>query len=215
MMKKIDLMIFDLDGTIASTGDDLVLGINHTLKTLNLRERTKKDIIGFVGDGISKLMERALGSRYREYQEEAMRIFSAYYAEHLLDNTKLYPHVEEVLRNFENKPKVVLTNKRYPYALMIVRGLKIEKYFTEVIGADSTPFLKPDRRIIDSVLEKHPAERHRALIVGDGVNDIAVARNSGIMSCAFLNGLGRRDDLLKAKADYYCEDILEVNRLFR
>lgn len=214
-MKKIDLMIFDLDGTIASTGDDLVLCVNHTLKTLNLRERTGQDIISFVGDGIGKLMERALGDRYREHREEAMRIFSVYYAEHLLDNTKLYPHVEEVLENFKNKPKVVLTNKRYQYALMIVKGLKIEKYFAEVIGADSTPFLKPDGRVIDSVLEKHPADRRRTLIVGDGINDIAVARNSGIMSCAFLNGLGRRDDLLKEKADYYCEDILEMNRLFR
>lgn len=214
-MKKIDLMIFDLDGTIASTGDDLVLCINHTLKTLKLRERTQQDIISFVGDGIGKLMERVLGEHYPERHEEAMRIFFAYYGEHLLDNTELYPHVEDVLKNFENIPKIILTNKRYHYALIIIRGLKIEKYFKEIIGAGSTPFLKPDSRVIDVVLEKHPADRSRTLIIGDSVNDIAVAQNSGILSCAFLNGLGNRDDLLKRKADYYCEDILEMNQLFR
>ena len=49
------------------------------------------------------------------------------------------------------------------------------------------------------------------MIVGDGINDIMVARNSGILSCAYLNGLGKRNDLLNLNADYYCEDILEIN----
>jgi len=51
-------------------------------------------------------------------------------------------------------------------------------------------------------------------MVGDGVNDIAVAKNSGILSCALLNGLGNRNDLLQLNADYYCEDIGEINSLF-
>ncbi len=213
-MKKIDLIIFDLDGTLASTGDDLVQGINHTLKTLRLPEKSKREIISFVGDGISKLMERTLGEDHDGLHSEAMQIFTDYYSQHLLDNTVLYPHVEDVLRKFENTEKVILTNKRYEFALIIARGLKIEKYFTGIIGADSTPFLKPDRRVIDYILEKNKAAREKTLIVGDGVNDIAVARNSGIFSCALLNGLGNRDDLLKLNADYYCEDILEINSLF-
>jgi phosphoglycolate phosphatase len=214
-MKKIDLMIFDLDGTLASTGDDLFLGINHTLKTLQLTEKTKQEIISFVGDGVSKLMERVLGRDHDGIHHEAMKIFTDYYGDHLLDNTVLYPHVEEVLKNFKNTNKIILTNKRYKFALMIARGLKIEKYFTEIIGADSTPFMKPDRRVINYLLEKNKAQRERTLMIGDGVNDIAVAQNAGILCCVHLNGLGNRNDLLKMKANYYCEDLLEINSLFK
>ena len=213
-MKKIDLIIFDLDGTLASTGDDLIQCVNYTLKTLLLPAKSKREIISFVGDGMSRLMERALGQDHAGRHSAAMQIFTDYYGQHLLDNTVLYPHVEEVLMHFEHTKKIILTNKRYTFASIIVRGLKIEKYFTEIIGADSTPFLKPDRRIIDYVLEKNIAAREKTLMVGDGVNDIAVAKNSGILSCALLNGLGNRNDLLQLNADYYCEDIGEINSLF-
>ena len=98
--------------------------------------------------------------------------------------------------------------------MMIVRRLNIEKYFTEIVGIDSTPFAKPDGRVIDYLLNKYGVAREKALMTGDGKNDILVARNSGIMSMAYLNGLGGREDLLNLHADYYCEDLLEINSLF-
>lgn len=213
-MKSVDLMIFDLDGTLAATGDDLVQSVNHVLGVLKVEKKSKEKIISFVGDGVNKLMERALGQDNIQYHEEAMKIFTDYYGRHFLDNTGLNPHVEEVLKKFENKTKIVLTNKRYDFASMIIKGLKIEKYFAQIIGIDSTPFSKPDRRIIEYLLDKYGVAKEKTLIIGDGVNDIMVAKNSGILSCAYLNGLGDRNDLLNLKADYYCEDLLEINSLF-
>ena len=148
------------------------------------------------------------------FHEEAMGIFADYYGKHLMDNTSLYPHVEEVLKNFENKTKIILTNKSYDFTLMIARRLNIEKYFAEIVGIDSTPFAKPDRRIIDYLLDKYGAAKEKTLITGDGRNDILAAKNSGILSCAYLNGLGDRKDLLNLNADYYCEDLLEIKSLF-
>lgn len=213
-MTKLDLMIFDFDGTLVSTGADLAQGINYTLNALNLEKKPEKEILGFVGDGISKLIERVLGQDNLQCHEEAMRIFTDYYGKHLLDTTRLYPHVEDVLKHFKNKTKIILTNKSHHFTLMIVRGLNIEKYFAEIIGIDSTPYIKPDRRIIEYLLNKYPAAKNKTLITGDGINDILVARNSGILSCACLNGLGKRKDLLNLHADYYCEDLLEMNSLF-
>jgi phosphoglycolate phosphatase len=106
LMKRIDLMIFDFDGTLVSTGDDLIRSINYTLNALKLKKKQKKEIIGFVGDGISKLIERVLGQDSDKFHEEAMQIFSDYYGTHLLDNTVLYPHAEEVLGNFKKKLKL-------------------------------------------------------------------------------------------------------------
>lgn len=213
-MKKVDLMIFDFDGTLVSTGADLIQAINYTLNALKLKKKQEKEILSFVGDGISKLIERALGQDHIKYHEEAMSIFSEYYGQHLLDNTRLYPQAEEVLKNFENMTKAILTNKRYNFTLAIAQGLNIAKYFVEIIGADSAPFQKPDRRVIDYLLNKYGVAKENTLIIGDGINDIAVAKNSGILSCAYLNGLGNRQDLLSLNADYYCDDLLEINSLF-
>lgn len=213
-MKKIDLMVFDLDGTLAATGDDLVNSVNYALEVLKLEKKTRKEIISFVGDGVNKLMERALGRDNVYHHAEAMKIFTDHYGRHYLDHTVLNPHVEDVLRNFEKKTKIVLTNKRYHFAVQIVRGLGIEKYFAEIVGIDSLPFCKPDRRVIEHLLSQYGADKRKTLMIGDGMNDILVARDSGVLSCAYLNGLGGREDLLKLKADYYCEDFLDMNAFF-
>ena len=184
------------------------------LNSLQLNEKSEQEILSFVGDGVHKLIERALGPDHQEFQEKAMNLFTDYYSNHLLDNVKLYPHIEEVLIKYESKPKVILTNKRHVFALAIARQLNIAKFFVEIIGADSTPFQKPDRRVIDFILDKYGAAKENVVIIGDGMNDVMVARNSGILSCAYLNGIGNRQDLLNLKADYYCEDILDINLLF-
>jgi phosphoglycolate phosphatase len=213
-MKKVDLMMFDFDGTLVSSGADLIQSINYTLNALKLKEKPEEEILSFVGDGVKKLIEKVLGKNHMKYHEEAMIIFTDYYGKHLLNNTGLCPQVEEVLKNFENKTKIILTNKRYNFTLAIAQGLNITKYFVEIIGADSTPFQKPDRRIIDYILNKYGVAKENTLIIGDGINDITVAKNSGILSCCYLNGLGNRLDLLSLNADYYCENLLEMNSLF-
>jgi phosphoglycolate phosphatase len=213
-MKKIDLMIFDLDGTLVSSGTDLAVAVNYTLKELGLARRPEKEIIGFVGDGVRKLIEKTLGNPQVRLVDNALKIFTDYYSEHLLDNTKLYPAVTDVLKNFADKTKIILTNKRYEFTLKIARALNLEKHFHEIIGADSMPYQKPDARLIDYLLHKYEAEKDKTVMIGDGINDIYVAKNAGISSVAYLNGLGSKDDLLSAKADYYCESLSELNSLF-
>jgi phosphoglycolate phosphatase len=214
-MKKVDLMIFDFDGTLADTGADIAASINHTLKAMRLEPRSSKEVISFVGDGVKKLIERAIGENSQGRLEEAMSIFSAHYEKHLLDQTILCPQIEDVLKYFNHKLKVILTNKRYALTLAIARGLHIDRYFMEIVGADSTLFQKPDQRVVEYLLSKYNADPQKTVIIGDGVNDISVAKNAGILSCAYLNGLGDKKTLRKMEADFYCEDLLEINSLFQ
>ena len=213
-MRKVDLIIFDFDGTLVETGADLAKAVNFMLKTFLLKERTEREIFSFVGDGINNLIEKALGQDNAKLHEEALGVFTKYYSTHLLDNTKLCQHAEDVLINYTGKTKIILTNKRYKFTIAIAQGLNIEKYFVEIIGADSTPYRKPDHRIVDYILNKYGTAKEKTVIIGDGVNDIVVAKESGILSCAYLNGLGKRQDLLNLDADYYIENLLEVNTLF-
>jgi len=213
-MKEIDLMIFDFDGTLVSTGADLIASVNYTLGRLGCGLRGDEEIISFVGDGVKELIERSLGNDNLALYPEALEIFSSHYGEHFLDNTVLYPGVKELLQHFQHKKKVILTNKRYPFTLAISKGLDIEKYFEEIIGDGSFPYRKPDKRLVEYFLNKYNLEKEKVVIIGDGINDIALAQNSGILSCAYLNGLGKRIELLAAHADYYCETIWETSSLF-
>jgi len=209
-MKKPDLMIFDFDGTLVSTGQDIANSVNNTLKTMGLGEKKPDDILSCVGDGVTKLMERVLGEANRHRLDEALALFSEDYERHLLDHTALYPGVEEVLLHFADTQKIILTNKRYRFASVIAEGLGIDQYFAEIVGADSTPYMKPDQKLIEYLLEKYKARRENSVMIGDGTNDILAAKNSGIMSIAYLNGLGDRKTLLDMNADYYCEEMKEI-----
>lgn len=213
-MKKIDLMIFDLDGTLVSSGKDLAQAINFTLKEMKLPQKNEGEIISFVGDGVRNLVEKAMETQQTALVDKALDIFSDYYGKHFLDNTKLYPYVLDVLKNFRNKIKVILTNKRNKFSLPIVRALKIEQHFSDIIGGDSFSYKKPDPHLIDHLLQKYDITKDKTVMIGDGVNDVRVAKNSGILSVIFLNGLGERKVLLAENADYYCESLIEINSLF-
>lgn len=214
-MKPVDLMMFDFDGTLADTGEDIAASVNHALTALGMASKPVDVILGFVGDGLRILMERALGADDREKLEEAMKFFLCHYEKHLLDHTRLYPEAEETLNHFHCKKKVILTNKRYYLTMAIAKGLKIDRHFLEIVGSDSTPFQKPDGRVVAYLLEKYGVAPERAVLIGDSVNDVAAAKNAGVLSCVHLNGLGNREAMLKMGADFYVEQLTEIRSHFQ
>ncbi|MDD5722722.1 MAG: HAD-IA family hydrolase [Syntrophales bacterium] len=213
-MKTIELMIFDFDGTLVYSGDDLANSVNHMLRKLGIPVLDKKKIIGFIGDGVVQLIERSLGDAYRDRFDEAMKLFRAHYAQHLLDTTALYPGVPDVLEHFRGTKKLIITNKLYDYTFKIAEALGIAGCFEEIIGLDSFPLRKPDRKLLLPLMEKYDAQKTDTVVIGDGINDILLAKNTGTLSCALLNGLGDRGRLLSLGPDYCCEDIAELKGLF-
>ena len=214
-MKPVDLMMFDFDGTLADTGEDIAASVNHALTALGLGSLPVDVILGFVGDGLRILMERALGADDRAKLEEAMKFFLCHYEKHLLDHTRLYPEAEETLNYFHSKKKVILTNKRYYLTMAIAKGLKIDRHFLEIVGSDSTPFQKPDGRVVAYLLEKYGVAPQKAVLIGDSANDVAAAKNAGVLSCVHLNGLGNREAMLKMDADFYVEQLTEIRSHFQ
>jgi phosphoglycolate phosphatase len=213
-MKHIDLMIFDLDGTLVNSGGDIVASVNYTLKSLDIPTMKHEEIIRFVGDGVQKLIERSLGKESQHLFDDAMDIFSDYYARHMLDTTSLCDSVMEVLDHFRDKKKVIMTNKRRYFTFKMTDALGITKYFEEIIGADSTAYKKPDPRMFIPLIEKVGAVYNDTVVIGDGVNDIMLAKNTGVLSCALLNGLTHRDILLALDPDFACEGLQELLKIF-
>jgi phosphoglycolate phosphatase len=212
-MMPLKLLVFDLDGTLADTGADLAESVNRTLQSLGISTRPEAEILGFVGDGVRKLIERSLGEAYPDRFHEALKQFNAIYAEHLLDHTTLYPGVLDVLRHFGGKEKVLITNKTLAFTLSICSGLGIAGFFKEIVAGDSADYMKPDPRLLRPLFERFGAAAEETLVVGDGVNDILLARNAGARSCAFLNGLGKRRDLMSLMPDFTIERMIELKEI--
>jgi phosphoglycolate phosphatase len=209
----VDLIIFDFDGTLVNTGDDIADSVNHTLKVLNLPQVAKEEIFTYIGDGVLKLIERATGEKCQNLQEQALKIFSEHYALHMLDHAFLYTGVEDVLEHFGQKRKIILTNKRFVYTRNMAEAMRIIRYFDEIIAADSTPFIKPNPQLIDMILERYPVSRHNTVIIGDGVNDIKLAKYAGIKCGGFLGGLGKPDELIALDPDFTFDHFSELKTM--
>jgi len=212
--KQVDLMIFDLDGTIVDSGVDIANSINHTRHELGLPAHDLAVVLSFIGDGFENLLQRAMGKEDTEKLAQAREIFAAHYLSHILDTTAIYPGMREVLEAFSAKKKVLITNKRRHFAEVIIERLGLRGYFLEIIGGDSFPYMKPDIRLLIDTARQYGATSERTLVIGDGSSDILLARNGGGISCAHLQGLTKRELLLSLTPDYTYENPLELLDLF-
>jgi phosphoglycolate phosphatase len=185
----------------------------HTLETLGLPALREDKILTFVGNGLGKLVERALGPAHQRLMDQAMEIFLAHYDQHMLDTTGLYPGIEQILAHYGAKRKIVVTNKKIGFAERILEGLGIADRFERILGENSTPYMKPDARLMEAVLEIFPEKRERTVVIGDGIADIRFAKNAGVLSCAYLNGLTPRELLLGEGPDIVYEHPQDLREL--
>lgn len=213
-MQMFDLMIFDLDGTLVDSSTDIIAAANFTRHALDLPIMPDKEIIKLVGYGTDRLVERFVGLENKNRFTEALAIFIAYYEAHLLDNAALYPDVIDVLDFFSHKKKVIITNKRENMTRKITDRFSLNARFDDIIGMGSTPFRKPDVRILLPVLARFRVDPNRTIIFGDGIADLQLAKNAGIKSCGMMNGFTPREVLLALNPDYTCEQLREIKSMF-
>ena len=212
-MFRADLLIFDLDGTLADTKDDLASSVNLTLKDLGLPLKTPEVIRTYVGGGVRRLIQQAVGEE-GERLSEALRIFRKHYLVHLLDKTRLYPGMAEVLEYFRSKKKAVVTNKAKLYTDKILDGLNVTSLFDAIMSGDNGVPLKPDPEMINVVIEELHADRSSTVMIGDGLHDIYASRAAGVAVCAVGYGLGDPVELREARPDFFCDKVDELLTLF-
>jgi phosphoglycolate phosphatase len=189
-----DLLIFDLDGTLIDSRLDLANAVNATRAHMGMRPIENERVYSYVGNGAPVLVRRALdgaGDRATEAQvQEALEFFLAYYREHDLDYTTLYPGVRESLDRFRaaGKRMAVLTNKPVNMSRNIVNGLGVGSHFFQVYGGNSFEFKKPHRMGVDALIKEAGVGRDAAIMVGDSSVDVETARNAGIRCCGLTYG---------------------------
>lgn len=214
-MNPVDLIIFDLDGTLADTKEDIARAVHLTLVELNLPPVPREVVYTYVGDGVKKLIQRAVSQIHHEDAfDRALAVFRRHYLEHLLDTTRFYPGMEEVLDHYARKTLAVVTNKPIEYTHKLLRGLDQERRFAVVLGGDSTPHLKPHPGMILEVLRQTGIDRERAFMIGDMPNDILAARAAGVRVCGVGYGLGDPAAVRAAGPDAFAEKVPALLTLF-
>lgn len=209
----VDLLIFDLDGTLIESKWDIAQSVNFTLTQMGLPARPIEEIFGFVGDGVKMLLRLAVGEGNQAKYDEALKVFRRYYLEHCLDRTTFYPGIEPMLRHFAHKDKAIATNKSLEYTRVILNGLG-PQHFRHMVGGDNGFGLKPEPGMLLHIMEKAGAPKERTVLVGDSTNDINGGHNAGIRVCAVGYGMGNRAKMEACRPDWFIEKPEQLMEIF-
>lgn len=186
-----DLLIFDLDGTLIDSRLDLAQAVNATRLHMGMPPLENEQVCSYVGNGAPVLIRRAMGERASEAEvQEALEFFLEYYREHALEQTTLYPGVREALELLDGAGKrlAVLTNKPVKISRAILDGLGVGGRFFQVYGGNSFEFKKPNPIGVEALMNEARVDRARTLMIGDSSLDIRTARNAGVRSCGVTWG---------------------------
>lgn len=214
MKKKIDLIIFDFDGTLVDSKNDIVTSVNEMLEKIGLPRRTPSQIQDFIGSGVKKLVQDALGKNNRQDPDKAVDIYKDIYRRHMFDTTVLYEGAVETLKYFKNAKKAIISNKSIEFIKMSLGRFGISSYFAEVLGGDHDRERKPSPQPIIKMLQDFKIKPQRAVIAGDSALDIEAGANAGILTCGALYGIGRKEDVIASRPDFLINNITELKDIF-
>lgn len=185
------LIIFDLDGTLIDSAEDLAISTNATRQHFGMPPLDAKLINSYVGNGAARLVKLAMGPEASDVLvAQALDFFLKYYRAHALEHTRPYPGVRELVDELTaaGHKLSVLTNKPFKISRDIINALKLATHFPHVYGGDSFPTKKPDPIGIMTLMSDTGSSAPETLMVGDSGVDIQTARNAGVRSCGVTWG---------------------------
>ncbi|MFZ0743038.1 MAG: HAD-IA family hydrolase [Terracidiphilus sp.] len=202
-VESLKLLVFDLDGTLIDSAQDLCNSVNATLAHIGRPPLPDEVIAGFIGNGALTLMRRALCTQNsatvdEEFLSSAYAFFLDYYREHKLDYTYAYEGVLEALaalRIVHDQPAAppramaVLTNKPVRPAQAICEALGLAPYFLNIYGGNSFTTKKPDPEGLFALMQEAGARPEETVMIGDSQVDVQTARNAGAWSIGCTFGL--------------------------
>jgi phosphoglycolate phosphatase len=216
---RLRLLIFDLDGTLIDSRQDLTNAVNAMLRNFGRAELPCDLIATYIGDGAPMLVRRALGDPDDErFLKEGLEFFLSYYREHKLDTTYVYDGVLDSLQSIRDGQNrdlkmAVLTNKPIRPSRDIIHALGLSDFFFQVYGGNSFPTKKPDPQGALQLLKEAGVTAAEAAMIGDSANDVMTAHNAGLFSVGLMYGLSP-NSLEKVPPDILLDRPDELGELF-
>lgn len=215
--RKYDAVIFDLDGTLLDTLDDLTASANAAAAFCGVPQHTREEIRGFVGNGIRKLIERMLPDESREQLfDMAFAKFKEHYALHCMDETEPYPGVISLLDwlKKEGYCTAIVSNKA-DFAVKKLNEIYFRNLIDVAVGEQEGVRKKPEPDMVYHALECVQVPVHRALYVGDSEVDIQTAANAGMDAVIVTWGFREKEFLKEQGAVQLADHIASLRRLIQ
>jgi phosphoglycolate phosphatase len=200
------LIIYDLDGTLVDTREDIADAANHMRVAHSLVPLDNEKIWKFVGQGLFHLIQQCLATEDPKAIRRGSKIYRSYYTKHMLDKSKLYLGVRECLELFKGIHQVVITNKPNPYAETILKELYVFRYLSRLVAGENEFPFKPDPASTEALMKAANVTPQETLWVGDSDVDIETARAAGVHVVALTHGFVSKEKLKAAKPDRLFKD---------
>lgn len=197
-------VIFDLDGTLLDTLEDLTDSVNEMLRKFSCPERSLDEVRQFVGNGMKKLVERSVSADFDQKNfASAYEFFRLSYSKNMQNKTRPYEGIIACLEELERLgiKTIVTSNKNDDAVKMLCREYFGER-ITLAVGAKEGIPTKPSPEMVFSAIAEIGAEKENCIFVGDSETDIKTSKNAGLASVGVLWGFRDRDTLEKENADY-------------
>ena len=213
-MTEYNTYIFDLDGTLLDTLDDLMASVNYALQQYGMPEHSRENIRRFVGNGVRLLMIRAVPNGENNPQfEDCFRTFREYYLEHSLDTTRPYAGIPELLENLKRRGKrlAVVSNKFYAATQELCRHF-FPDTIEVAIGEHEAEGIrkKPAPDTVNEALRQLGVGKDGAVYIGDSDVDLQTARNSSLPCISVLWGFRERDFLIENGATTFAATPFDI-----
>ena len=213
-------IVWDLDGTLVDSAPDLASALNTVLDKRGFFTHSIDEIRLMIGNGVPKLVERgfnAVGMRLEPAQlDELVAMFVKEYKTCATEHTRPYPDIVETLEKIHgmNIPMGVCTNKPEAFTKQILEGLDLAKYFSSVVGGDTTSTRKPDPQPVLACLRGLVSEPASSLMIGDSVHDVHAAHAAGVTVAVVPWGY-RSAPVEELGADFVLHDIAALPEMIR
>lgn len=210
----IKAVLFDLDGTLINSLDDLADSVNHTLEQFSFPTHETEKFKYFIGNGMRKLIERALPDGKEEFLEEVLAAFLIYYKSHSLDKTAPYRDIDKLLIALKERNIVtaIVTNKA-DAAAQVICDYFFKGSIDLVYGQRDGVPTKPDPALVNLALENLELSPKECLFVGDSGMDMLVAVNSGTVPVGVTWGFRTKEELISNGAKHIINSPLELLKL--
>jgi len=211
-------LLFDLDGTLIDSRDDLADSVNLMLSELNLGNLPVETIYRFIGEGVFNLVNRSISASLEreselEFSNHGVEVFRQIYAENCLIKTKLYEGVAEILDELGDYQKAVITNKPWNFSVKILKGLGILHHFKIVCGGDTFAERKPSAIPLIQTGKSLNCLPDECLMIGDSWVDIEAGKNANLKTCGCVFGFRGQSELEKAGADFLIDRFSDLKQL--
>lgn len=212
-MRKV--VIFDLDGTLLYTIEDLADSVNYALKSYGYETKTLEEVLSYVGNGVRHLMECAVPKGISENDfEQCFDCFKEYYSQHCCDKTRPYTDAVPILKKIKNKGiKIAIVSNKFQKAAEEVCEHYFKGLYDVVIGESEECRRKPAPDGINKILKMYDAKPEDAVFFGDSEVDIQTAENAGVFCISVLWGYRKREFLEENGAKLFVRFFSDVANL--